>query len=194
MKIVVRPLFLKRSNTEAWLTRMAEKGYLLQDVSMMIFQGFGAFRFEKQTPCKVRYALYEQKLSEDHEIWLETGWTLVCMHDGFSVYQTTDKTCSYPLLKLPTRFLHRLVKSLLNISFVLWLLFILRMDVEAVSFPMVLLGTYSLLVLPNVIGLKGQTSDMRVTRIIKNMCIGLCCAIILSVFVLWLLEVISFYR
>lgn len=194
MKIVVKPLFLQRTAIEHWLSEMAESGYLLQDVSLMIFQGFGAFRFVSAAPCHMRYALYEQRLLDDHETWLSIGWEHLCTHDGFTVYQTKDELLCYPLLKLPKRFYRRLVKSLLNISFVLWLLILLRKDPTDVHFYMIFLGCFCLLVLPNVIGLKAHITEMRMTRLVKNLLIGVLFSLVMSCFVVWLMDIIAFYR
>lgn len=191
MKIAIRPLFLKRTALETWLMGMAEKGWILQNMDLIIFQGFASFQFQAGKPQRIRYVLYEKQQEDDEAIWRSLGWSPLCYRDGLYIFQHSDMQAEFPILHLKDRFYGRMLKSLLNLSFLLAFLWILRFQESSLIFPSLFFSSFFLLILPNDIGLIGTQKEMRITRILKNILISIVISFCLSFLLYYLIDAIQ---
>lgn len=191
MKIAIRPLFMKRTALESWLMEMAEKGWILQSMDLILLQGFASFQFEAGTPRQIRYALYEKQQAEDEATWRSLGWKCFCVRDGLCLFQHDDMQAEFPILHLKERFYGRMLKSILNLSFILVFLWILRFQKRSLMFPSLFFSSFFLLILPNNIELIGTREEMKITRLLKNILISIVISFFLSFLLFYLIDAIK---
>lgn len=181
--VKVRFSFTNKEDLEAWIEDKARQGWILTDFKYVMLGTMINFHFKERSPRKMRVCLYDIKWQDDEDIFLESGWNVLCRYGLSVIFWHPDADAELPLLDMKLYTGRRIYKITCNFLYCIGLVYSVRIEKESLREVVLYLVTLFLFALPALFDVKSTKKGNNMIRFMKNIIFALVLSLVVCIMI-----------